>query len=346
MNPKQLLITMLLFLTIAISAEVPQMINYQAQLLDPTTDQPIADDTYQITFKIYDTEAATTAIWTEMHQVQTQTGMYNVLLGSQYPVTNEILTGAEKWLGVQVGTDNEMLPRKRFTSVAYSVKSETDDDWIKDGDDIYIETGNVGIGTNTPDDNAILQLESVSKGFQIPRMTTEQRLNIANPSVGLEVFDIDAVIKIFYNGTRWLEIGGDPIGTIKAWHKDFTNTPSLPWGWIECNGQSLSDTESPYDGEIIPDLNGDGRFLRGSATSGSEQSATRIPNFWTRYQSGAFEGASDGTGNHSIQNGEDPGQDSSGYCISSGEYNTMYQFTLDYAVRPINMSVVYIMRVK
>jgi hypothetical protein len=149
MNPKQLLITMLLLLAVIISAEVPQMINYQAQLLDPSTDQPIADNTYQITFKIYDTEAATTAIWTEMHSVQTQAGMYNVLLGSQYPVTNEILTGSEKWLGVKVGTDNEMLPRKRFTSVAYAL---ADNDFKFDGDDIYFNTGNVGIGVSDPDE--------------------------------------------------------------------------------------------------------------------------------------------------------------------------------------------------
>jgi hypothetical protein len=152
----KIFITILLFVSSILSAEVPQMINYQAQLLDPSTDQPVADDTYQITFKIYDTEAATTASWTEMHQVQTQTGMYNVLLGSQYPITNEILTGAEKWLGVKVGADNEMLPRKRFTSVAYaieagnSVTAGTDDDWVKDGDDVYIETGNVGIGEVNP----------------------------------------------------------------------------------------------------------------------------------------------------------------------------------------------------
>jgi hypothetical protein len=147
MNLKQLLITMLLFLAVAISAQVPQMINYQAQILDPDTDQPVADDTYQITFKIYDTEAATTAIWTEMHQVQTQTGMYNVLLGLQYPITNEILTGSEKWLGVKVGADNEMLPRKRFTSVAYSL---ADNDWEFNGDDIFYGNGKVSIGEPIP----------------------------------------------------------------------------------------------------------------------------------------------------------------------------------------------------
>jgi microcystin-dependent protein len=51
-------------------------------------------------------------------------------------------------------------------------------------------------------------------------------------------------------------------------------TPRLPDGWVECNGQTLSDSDSPYNGVTIPNLNGSGgstqRFLRGSTTSGTE----------------------------------------------------------------------------
>jgi len=59
-----------------------------------------------------------------------------------------------------------------------------------------------------------------------------------------------------------------PIGTIVAWLKSFTNTPSLPDGWVECDGSVLSDAESVYNGQTLPDLNGDNRFLRGNSTSG------------------------------------------------------------------------------
>lgn len=61
-----------------------------------------------------------------------------------------------------------------------------------------------------------------------------------------------------------------PIGSIQAWHKDLSGV-SLPDGWVECNGQLLSDPESPLNGETIPDLNGESRFLRGSSTSGTLQ---------------------------------------------------------------------------
>ena len=64
-----------------------------------------------------------------------------------------------------------------------------------------------------------------------------------------------------------------PIGGIVAWLKSYTNTPALPAGWVECNGQTLNDAESPYNGRVIPNLNGSSsgtkRFLRGSTTSGA-----------------------------------------------------------------------------
>ncbi len=62
-----------------------------------------------------------------------------------------------------------------------------------------------------------------------------------------------------------------PIGGVVAWLKDFPNTPALPDGYVECNGQVLDDEDSVYDTQTIPDLNGSigtQRFLRGETTSG------------------------------------------------------------------------------
>ncbi len=65
-----------------------------------------------------------------------------------------------------------------------------------------------------------------------------------------------------------------PIGAVIAWLKSFTGVPAtLPGGWVECNGQVLSDTDSPLNGQTIPNLNASGggtqRFLRGATTSGT-----------------------------------------------------------------------------
>jgi hypothetical protein len=63
--------------------------------------------------------------------------------------------------------------------------------------------GNVGIGTTAPDTNAILQLNSTTKGFLPPRMTTAQKNAISTPPEGLMVFDTDLKRLCVYNGTGW-----------------------------------------------------------------------------------------------------------------------------------------------
>ena len=61
-----------------------------------------------------------------------------------------------------------------------------------------------------------------------------------------------------------------PIGSVVAWLKSFTGTPqSLPSGWLECDGSTISDGDSPLNGQTLPDMNGNNRFLRGNTTSGT-----------------------------------------------------------------------------
>jgi microcystin-dependent protein len=63
--------------------------------------------------------------------------------------------------------------------------------------------------------------------------------------------------------------GTVPIGGVLAWLKSYTNTPALPVNFVECNGQVLADIASVYNGQTIPNLNSDNRFLRGNTISGA-----------------------------------------------------------------------------
>lgn len=83
-----------------------------------------------------------------------------------------------------------------------------------------------------------------------------------------------------------------PIGSIIAWHKNLNAYPpssgpepepliTLPPEWIECDGRTISDPESPFDGLNAPQLNAsvfstttEGLFLRGSNMSGWTQMDT------------------------------------------------------------------------
>lgn len=127
-----------------------------------------------------------------------------------------------------------------------------------------------------------------------------------------------------------------PIGTIMAWHKSMTGTPALPSEWLECNGQTVSDALSPYDGQALPDLNNPptgyngGRFLRGNTTSGTMQEGSSI---WQNDTSDTVRN-SDGDANVTPA------------TVDAHTSSTPYSALGVNAVRPLNMSVVWIMRIK
>lgn len=64
-------------------------------------------------------------------------------------------------------------------------------------------TGNVGIGTNSPNTSAKLDVSSTTQGFLPPRMTTTQKNAITTPAAGLMVFDTTLAKLCVYSGTAW-----------------------------------------------------------------------------------------------------------------------------------------------
>lgn len=68
---------------------------------------------------------------------------------------------------------------------------------------ITIKSQNVGIGTATPDSNAILELKSTNKGFMMPRMNTSQRDAIVTPNQGLQIYNTDDRCTDTYDGSKW-----------------------------------------------------------------------------------------------------------------------------------------------
>lgn len=68
-------------------------------------------------------------------------------------------------------------------------------------------TAQVGIGTDTPDSSAILDVYSTDKGLLIPRLTMAQRNLISNPAKSLMIYQTDNVPGIYYNlGTPGIPI--------------------------------------------------------------------------------------------------------------------------------------------
>jgi hypothetical protein len=108
---------------------------------------------------------------------------------------------------------------------------------------------NIGIGTQTPHQSSILEINSTSKGVLVPRMTSAQRIAISGPAQGLLVYDNDVKGFMFYNGTAWAAIAGSSGGGV------FTETN----GVVHNTGDTLTDhfifgrTSLPKSNESIED---------------------------------------------------------------------------------------------
>jgi hypothetical protein len=67
-------------------------------------------------------------------------------------------------------------------------------------------TGNLLIGTTTDIASSLVTMNSTTKGFLPPRMTTTQKNAIASPAEGLIVYDTTLRSPQFYNGTMWISL--------------------------------------------------------------------------------------------------------------------------------------------
>lgn len=83
---------------------------------------------------------------------------------------------------------------------------------------------------------------------------------------------VSAELRDQFNGLKALIDLILPVGSMLGYLKSLPGVPALPGTWAECNGQAISDPQSPLDGISLPDLNGAQGgvpvFLRGANASG------------------------------------------------------------------------------
>jgi len=161
-----------------------------------------------------------------------------------------------------------------------------------------------------------------------------------------------------------------PVGSILAWHRDLPGTPVLPAGWETCDGQMVTDPASPYFGTLLPDLNGEARYLRGGLLSGVLQDDATAANGLaaTTDVQGSHVHAMNSSGSHSHTRGNVGGIGSTrGFAAAgsqsgstststagshthsinpAGAHGHTVSVTGDAETRPITMSVVWILRIR
>jgi hypothetical protein len=72
--------------------------------------------------------------------------------------------------------------------------------------DVAFSQNNVGIGTTTPDNSAILDISSLNRGVLIPRMATAAMLGVPSPSNGLIIYNTDSLCYCYWNTSAWVSL--------------------------------------------------------------------------------------------------------------------------------------------
>jgi len=103
-------------------------IAYQGRLAD-ANGNPLTG-TYNMIFRLYAVPTGGTPLWEEQwtgsNGVRVSDGLFNVMLGSLTPIQQSVIAGRDQlWLGITVGTDDEMQPRVQLGSVPFAVQALT-----------------------------------------------------------------------------------------------------------------------------------------------------------------------------------------------------------------------------
>ncbi|NVO00461.1 MAG: collagen-like protein, partial [Geobacteraceae bacterium] len=119
-----ILITLLILSGIPALAALPSTVTYQGYMT-AANGAPVTT-TVAMTLTLYTAASGGTALWSE-HQpsVPVVNGVYSVLIGSITPLALPFDT--VYYLGVAVGSDQEMTPRQELSSVPYALRAMSAD---------------------------------------------------------------------------------------------------------------------------------------------------------------------------------------------------------------------------
>jgi hypothetical protein len=136
------MIRFLLFfvLTGFLLAEIPSTISWQGVLTDENGN--LLNGNYQITTKLYDSETASTALWSETQTIAIADGLANLTLGEDVSF-DTIHFNEPLWLEITIGSGTP-LTRIKFTAVPYAITAKNVEDESITYDKLQNATGASG----------------------------------------------------------------------------------------------------------------------------------------------------------------------------------------------------------
>ncbi len=113
--------------------------------------------------------------------------------------------------------------------------------------DYLVDSAGFGIGTKVPDSTcSILDMESTTKGFIEPQLTTTQKNAVVSPIEGLNLYDKTLHAPQFWNGSAWQSIGTGTVTSVGSGN-GLTGGPITSSGTIKIDTIGATKTSTNYN---------------------------------------------------------------------------------------------------
>ena len=219
------------------SAAPDQELTYHGKLTD-TSNVAVPDGDYDFTIVMYDAETGGNCLWSARGDCTTPTsktltvtnGTFSTTLGeSGDNALSSLDFSSNYYLGITIGTNSEMTPRRKITPTGFALNShrlngleakesgadahilatntngdaEISGDFTVNSNDLFVDTdnGRVGIGTNSPDSK--LQIGTATTGASVPTLS-EAYLSLG---AAYSATTASPKLKVWDNGTNWFGFG-------------------------------------------------------------------------------------------------------------------------------------------
>ncbi|MBI5475864.1 MAG: tail fiber domain-containing protein [Ignavibacteriales bacterium] len=160
-----LLILLLALCSMLSFSQIPRTLSYQGVLTD-SLGNPKPDNTYIITFRLYNATVSGYLLWTEEKSLETTRGLFHTILGDQVPIPDSLKFDTPYWLSLQIASEPELLPRIPLTAVGYSlysIKSDTAEYALSSPPQPFVDSSRI---SGSVPDNSITSLKILDGTIQ------------------------------------------------------------------------------------------------------------------------------------------------------------------------------------
>ena len=183
--------TFVLIMTMTLSGQVPGSFKYQT-IVRNSSGEILANQQQNFVMSILQGGTNGNVVCSESFTAVTNNfGLVNLEIGSQEVDAFDTIDWSAGPYFLRVELNGTVMGTSQLLSVPYALYSEKAGNagpWQTKEENIYYNNGSIGIGNSTPDSSALLDVSSSNKGFLLPRMTSDQIVEISNPANGLLVY--------------------------------------------------------------------------------------------------------------------------------------------------------------